>query len=160
MIDLDKIRKSYSEFSTEKLLRISEKINELNPDIQQLLKAELKLRDDFKDVLTKKENQKEELKKKTNSKHIKKLVSESQISESLKFIEEQIDSGTIIPEFYNCLNQYVSWDEGLYEDYFSQLEILVNGISHPIVTYGHYQETDSSDFETIENLFTFLNNKK
>jgi len=75
-------------------------------------------------------------------------------------IQEQIDSGTIIPEFYNCLGQYVSWDEGLYEDYFSQLEILVNGISHPIVTYGHYKETDSSDFDTIENLFTFLNNKK
>ena len=75
-------------------------------------------------------------------------------------IQEQIDSGTIIPEFYNCISQYVSWDEGLYEDYFSQLEILVNGISHPIVSYGHYKETGLSDFETIENLFTFLNNKK
>ena len=70
--------------------------------------------------------------------------------------QEQIDSGTIIPEFYNCLSQYVSWDEGLYEDYFSQLEILVNGISQPIVSYGHYKETGSSDFENVENLFNFL----
>jgi len=89
-----------------------------------------------------------------------KEVINSILSSTSFAIQEQIDSGTIIPEFYNCLGQHVSWDEGLYEDYYSQLEILVNGISHPIVSYGHYKETGSSDFETIENLFTFLNNKK
>jgi len=89
-----------------------------------------------------------------------KEVINSILSSTSFAIQEQIDSGTIIPEFYNCLGQYVSWDEGLYEDYYSQLEILVNGISYPTVTYGHYKETNSSDFETIENLFTFLNNKK
>ena len=89
-----------------------------------------------------------------------KYVINSLLSSTSFAIQEQIDSGTIIPEFYNCLSQYVSWDEGLYEDYFSQLEILVNGISYPIVSYGHYKETNASDFENVENLFTFLNNKK
>ena len=89
-----------------------------------------------------------------------KEVINSILSSTSFAIQEQIDSGTIIPEFYNCLGQYVSWDEGLYEDYFSQLEILVNGISYPIVSYGHYKETGSSDFENVENLFTFLKNKK
>lgn len=89
-----------------------------------------------------------------------KEVINSILSSTSFAVQEQIESGTIIPEFYNCLGQYVSWDEGLYEDYFSQLEILINGISYPTVTYGHYKETGSSDFENIENLFTFLNNKK
>ncbi len=89
-----------------------------------------------------------------------KEVIESILSSTSFAIQEQIESGTIIPEFYNCLGQHVSWDEGLYEDYYSQLEILVNGISYPTVQYGYYKETNLSDFETIENLFTFLNNKK
>lgn len=88
-----------------------------------------------------------------------KEVIDSILSSTSFAIQEHVESGTIIPEFYNCLGQYVSWDEGLYEDYFPQLEILINGISQPTVKYGHYKETGSSDFETIEELFNFLNRK-
>lgn len=69
---------------------------------------------------------------------------------------EQDEQGTIIPDFYNCVYQYVSWDDGLYEDYYPQFEILVNGISKQTTEYGYWKETNQHDFEMIDDLFNFL----
>jgi hypothetical protein len=71
-------------------------------------------------------------------------------------MQEQDEQGTIIPDFYNCIYQYVNWDEGLYEDYYPKFEILVNGISKQTTSYGHWKETNQHDFERVNDLFNFL----
>lgn len=70
---------------------------------------------------------------------------------------EQDEEGTIIPDFYNCIYKYVTWDEGIYEDYYPKFEIIVNGISEQTEQYGYWKETNQHDFERIDDLFTFLN---
>lgn len=81
---------------------------------------------------------------------------ESILSSTSFAMTEQDEQGTIIPDFYTCVYQYVSWDEGLYEDYYPKFEIIVNGISKQTSEYGYWEETDQHDFELIDDLFNFL----
>jgi len=73
---------------------------------------------------------------------------------------EQYDT-LVANDFYNCLrNAGFEWDEDLYEDYYPLYEVIFYGISDMIInTNGVYGEAYSGDFETVDNLFNFLNRK-
>lgn len=85
----------------------------------------------------------------------KEIIDSILSSTSFAMVEHEI-RGTIIPDFYNCVEQYVPWDNGLYEDYYPKFEILVNGISKQTEKYGYYKETNERDFERVDDLFNFL----
>lgn len=59
------------------------------------------------------------------------------LSSTFFAITEQDDAGTIIPEFYNCIQQYFDWGSDFYEDYYPRLEILINGIGNVTNNHGY-----------------------
>jgi hypothetical protein len=80
---------------------------------------------------------------------------------SIAFAQTEQYETTVAVDFYNCLRSTGwIWDEGIYEDYYPLYEVIFYGISDMIITtHGIYGEASSGDFETIEDLFKFLNRK-
>jgi hypothetical protein len=81
---------------------------------------------------------------------------------AIAFAQTEQYESKVSSEFYNCLRSagFEGWGEGMYEDYYPLYEVIFYGISDMIITtYGIYGEAYSGDFETIEDLFNFLNRK-
>ena len=80
---------------------------------------------------------------------------------SIAFAQTEQYENTVSADFYNCLSSVgFNWGEDLYEDYYPLYEVIFYGISDMIInTHGVYGEAYSGDFETVENLFNFLNRK-
>ena len=80
---------------------------------------------------------------------------------SIAFAQTESYESRVSSEFYNCLRSAgFEGGEDIYEDYYPLYEVIFYGISDMIITtYGIYGEANSGDFETIEDLFKFLNRK-
>lgn len=80
---------------------------------------------------------------------------------SIAFAQTEQYESRVSSEFYNCVRSAgFEGGEDIYEDYYPLYEVIFYGISDMIITtYGIYGEANSGDFETIEDLFKFLNRK-
>ena len=80
---------------------------------------------------------------------------------SIAFAQTEQYESIVSSEFYNCVRSAgFEGGEDIYEDYYPLYEVIFYGISDMIITtYGMYGEANSGDFETIEDLFKFLNRK-
>jgi len=80
---------------------------------------------------------------------------------SIAFAQTEQYESRVSSEFYNCVRSAgFEGGEDIYEDYYPLYEVIFYGISDMIITtYGMYGEANSGDFETIEDLFKFLNRK-
>ena len=80
---------------------------------------------------------------------------------SIAFAQTEQYESRVSSEFYNCVRSAgFEGGEDIYEDYYPLYEVIFYGISDMIITtYGIYGEAKSGDFETIEDLFKFLNRK-
>ena len=80
---------------------------------------------------------------------------------SVAFAQTEQYETKVAVDFYDCLRSTGwIWDEGIYEDYYPLYEVIFYGISDMIITtHGIYGEASSGDFETIGDLFNFLNRK-
>jgi len=80
---------------------------------------------------------------------------------SIAFAQTEQYESRVSSEFYNCVRSAgFEGGEDIYEDYYPLYEVIFYGISDMIITtHGIYGEANSGDFETIEDLFKFLNRK-
>ncbi len=80
---------------------------------------------------------------------------------SIAFAQTEQYESRVSSEFYNCVRSAgFEGGEDIYEDYYPLYEVIFYGISDMIITtYGIHGEANSGDFETIEDLFKFLNRK-